>query len=329
MRKEDNFRSQGSMQNNHIHGQLSSQIRNPRKLNSKNIQNEKRGKEVWRRKGVVESSKQAENRRIEATLNQAPSLQTGKIQVRASGNGWLLRSVVATIRKLVSASDLEMIFSKAGIHVQIRPMGGRSVIIIFPDMESRDLIFKEKWISIWFEQINPWNGEQANEERFVWLSCFAMPLNAWSISNFKEIGGVWGHFIQVDEGTLQGKSFAKGNILIVTELQQMIEGIIEMVVDGASYKVRVKEEDSFRFVNQNQFSVPASLPVDNLFEGGEDKEDNDVSESENDGSKNADLGSKIDDKAVEKIKSKSKLQLKESKVKRRGRPLMRYLATQR
>lgn len=100
LRKEDNFRSQGSMQNNHIRRQLSSQIPNPHKLSSKNIQNEKRGKEVWRRKGVVESSKQVENRRIEAALNQAPSLQTGKIEVRASGNGWLLRSVVATIRKL-------------------------------------------------------------------------------------------------------------------------------------------------------------------------------------------------------------------------------------
>lgn len=46
----------------------------------------------------------------------------------------------------------------------------------------------EDWWKIWFEELKPWNGEAANEERFAWLLCFGMPLNGWSIPNLKLLG---------------------------------------------------------------------------------------------------------------------------------------------
>ncbi|KAF7134407.1 hypothetical protein RHSIM_Rhsim08G0091100 [Rhododendron simsii] len=85
------------------------------------------------------------------------------------------------MRRLISAQELEILFEKEKLGiVQVKPMGGRYVIIRFPSEDRRNEILKEKWLELWFEEVNPWNGESAKNERFVWIACFGMPLNAWN-----------------------------------------------------------------------------------------------------------------------------------------------------
>lgn len=279
--------------------------KNPQKV-STNFQKEHRGREVWRRKGIPESSKQGEERNLKAVDSHAkgtlqdPILKPSSkgnvcIPIQPVGNGWLCRSAVAKIRKLLSGENLELVFRKEGVQdIQIKAMGGRFLIIIFPNVEARDSIIKEKWICNWFEEIKPWNGEQAKIERFVWLSCVGMPLNAWSIPTFEKIGNCWGKFLQVDESTLKEQSFDKGNILIVTEQPQRIMGNVELLVDGAKFVVTVEEEATFRTIKQNK--LPSTdLPVikDRMCTIEEDDE-KDQTTIEN----QADLAVKKDDKAA-------------------------------
>ncbi|KAF7139075.1 hypothetical protein RHSIM_Rhsim07G0052100 [Rhododendron simsii] len=164
---------------------------------------EERGKEVWRRKGVPESSKQGANTGMANQANEGKD--EGKIlNVQAVGNGWLNRSAVGKMRRIISAQDLEAVFKKgkAG-SVQIKPMGGRYVIISFLSIDQRDEILKEEWLELWFEEVKPWNGDSAKDERFVWLACYGMPLNAWNVPTFRAIGSRWGCFIEVDSNTLE------------------------------------------------------------------------------------------------------------------------------
>lgn len=133
----------------------------------------------------------------------------------------------------------------------IKAIGGRFVLITFPNSESRDNALKEEWWKIWLEELSPWKGEAAKDERFAWLLCFGMPLNGWSTSNFKLIGDAWGSFLQTDEATLHEKSYEKGRILIATEHIQKISGCIDFEILGIKYSVRVEEEDSFRSINSN------------------------------------------------------------------------------
>lgn len=149
--------------------------------------------------------------------------------IQPTGNGWLFRSAVAKIRKLVSPKDLEKIFFMEGMPVVlVKAMGRRYVLITFPNSEDRDKSITADWLSIWFEEIKPWEGEAASEERFVWLSCYGMPLNGWAYANFKLIGDSWGQFLKVDESTLKEESFTKGKNLIVTNQSQSIIGSIEL-----------------------------------------------------------------------------------------------------
>lgn len=136
----------------------------------------------------------------------------------------------------------------------------------------RDSTIKEKWIANWFEEIKPWEGEQANAERFVWLSCYGMPLNAWAFPTFKEIGNKWGQFLQVDESTLNCSSYVCAKILIATNQIHKVEGCLDLIVDKLKYSISVIEEDSLRFIKHSFFDISSELAMKKY---GSNEEDDD------------------------------------------------------
>lgn len=77
---------------------------------------------------------------------------------------------------------------------RFKAISGRYVVITFANEATRDKIIKERWVINWLKEIKPWNGEQANKERFVWISCHGMPLSTWSMQTFKDVGSIWGDF---------------------------------------------------------------------------------------------------------------------------------------
>lgn len=181
------------------------------------------------------------------------------IHIQPVGNGWLFRSAVAKIRRLLPSHELEKIFKQANNQVdKVRAIGGCYIIITCHSPEARDEIIKEKWISNWVEDIKPWNGEASVDERFAWISCYGMPLNGWSIPTFKLIGDCWGKFLQVDEKTSKEESFVRGRILIATEQVHKIMGTIELMILGKNYSVRIEEDESFRFIKSSLDQEPPS-----------------------------------------------------------------------
>lgn len=238
-----------------------------------NLENKRRSDDVDSSKPIEDCRQKNMELRVDDGISYAQALKggvkhgnmknSGSILVQPMGNGWLYRSAIGKIHKLISSEDLENIFKMEQIRdVQIRAIGGRFVIVTFPNEESRNATIKERRVTNWLEDIKPWNGEQAKDERFVWLSCFGMPLNAWSMQTFKDIGGKWGHFLKVDDNTLSGKSYEKGKVLIATEHIHKVEGYMELVVDGLSYSIRVEEEESFRKIASSNSLIDQEIEVD-------------------------------------------------------------------
>lgn len=181
------------------------------------------------------------------TSNPSPSKEQDiTIKYVGVGNGWLLRSAVAVMNKVVPLSMLKLSFSKEYTEeVQFRALGGIYVLITFQNSVERDALIKGPWMERWFDRVKPWQGESASLKRFVWLSCSGVPLNSWNAETFKRIREVWRHFILLDEETLKDLSFAKGKILIATVETSRIEEWIRMEVQGVWYDVLVNEESSF------------------------------------------------------------------------------------
>ncbi|KAI8569461.1 hypothetical protein RHMOL_Rhmol02G0281300 [Rhododendron molle] len=180
------------------------------------------------------------------------------LQINPTGNGWLFRSAVAVMRRVVplltlrASCELEMDKS-----AQFRALGGRSVLVTFQSQEARDVFIKDPWMERWFEVVKPWSGEPASHERFAWLGCQGIPLNAWDNTTFHRIGEIWGHFVSVHEETLRSLCFAQGKILIATEEKSKIEQWIQLVVQGVKYDVLVKEISSF--VNPDEAEIPRPM----------------------------------------------------------------------
>lgn len=172
--------------------------------------------------------------------------QTPVLKIQPVGNAWLERSAVAVLNRVESMSTLLTSFSLETNKVaQFRAMGGRSVLITFQSKEIRDALIKGPWMKRWFYEVSPWRGEPASMERFVWLRCLGIPLNAWNTLTFKQIGELWGCYVKVDEDTLRDASFAQGKILVATVEHQKIDKWIQMEVQGLMYDVHVREESSY------------------------------------------------------------------------------------
>ncbi|XP_058180116.1 uncharacterized protein LOC131298656 [Rhododendron vialii] len=237
-----------------------------------------RGKELWRRKGVPESSKQGGNRRETIKEDKGRT-----INILAEGNGWLNRSAVGKLRRLISIQDLERILKMEKLEsVQFKPMGGRYAIMTFSSDDRRNEALQGKWLELWFEEVSPWNGEAAKKERFVWLACNGMPLNDWNVQSFKAIGSTWGCFIEVDNGTLKEVSYAKGRVLIATENSNKIEGEVQLMVNGRKYCVQVVEEGTFRTISSvEHVANPEAEVEDDEVENTSDYRDASSNKEEN------------------------------------------------
>lgn len=162
------------------------------------------------------------------------------------GIGWLLRSAVATLRRVAPLAMVRTSYNMENDRgLQARAMGGREILLTFKTTEERDESYKSAWAEQWFDRIKPWQGESTSRERFVWISCYGIPFNAWRAETFQCIGELWGYFIKTGEETMRDSSFAKGRVLIATESQFEIRGLVMMEVQGRVYEVRMEEESSF------------------------------------------------------------------------------------
>ncbi|KAF7153398.1 hypothetical protein RHSIM_Rhsim01G0047800 [Rhododendron simsii] len=116
-----------------------------------------------------------------------------KLCLKAEGNGWLYRSAVAKLHKLISIDELKVQMARMGVNnVLVRAMGGRSVILTCNNNEELENLLKVNCLQRWFSEIKSWEGQAACIERFVWLCCYGIPLNGWSNTSFKAIGELWG-----------------------------------------------------------------------------------------------------------------------------------------
>ncbi|KAI8562178.1 hypothetical protein RHMOL_Rhmol03G0014700 [Rhododendron molle] len=182
------------------------------------------------------------------------------LHVKPSANGWLHRSAVAIMHRVVSMKSLEVSFSMETNEVALfRSMGGRAVLLTFQSQEIRDELIKGQWMKLWFDNVKPSRGEPGSLERFAWLSCKGVPLDVWNAKTFIQIAKIWGSFIMLDEQTLNDRSFAEGKVLIATEEIQKIDKRIQIEIEGVTYAVLISEISSFVNPDEVEACYPPAM----------------------------------------------------------------------
>ncbi|KAL7215492.1 hypothetical protein ACSBR1_027624 [Camellia fascicularis] len=170
------------------------------------------------------------------------------IKVDELGNGWLYESLIMRLKIDYSVLNVQNELIKRRVqNVLVRVGGGRDVIISFnskDDMLSHMSQLKD-WFHDWCEYITKWRpGMFLHQERYVWISCYGVPLNLWNLDTFQKIGRLWGELVLFDNDVCTPKSFRCGRFKIVTSVMDPINTSLNLECKGRFYPIRVFEEQT-------------------------------------------------------------------------------------
>ncbi|CAL5395234.1 unnamed protein product [Camellia sinensis] len=181
-------------------------------------------------------------------LREGGSTSKPTITVRAleEGNGWLYESVVVRLKTTCSVDDFKKELLIRGLgEAKFTIGGGRDVILSFKSVTMMQQEFNrmEGWIKEWSDSVKVWKqGMLLDQERSVWLSCYGVPPNLWSINTFNSIGRQWGQVMEVDDDTLRLKNLQCGKVRIATSCMESINASIFLDCRGVLYPVKICEE---------------------------------------------------------------------------------------
>ncbi|GAB2284020.1 hypothetical protein Dimus_018503 [Dionaea muscipula] len=160
------------------------------------------------------------------------------VKVHSIGNGWLYRSVVATLLDQRAPEYLlENFIQQNDGDTTVRRMGNKQALLTFLTKEKMELFIDNhnKLGSSWFSSIRPWSVDLvSNFGREVWLSCYGVPIHAWNTSTFLAIGQCW------------------GEVKIYTTHALSINHQMNLVVGLVSFNIRVAEEQAI-FISNSDF----------------------------------------------------------------------------
>ncbi|GLT97602.1 hypothetical protein SLE2022_151590 [Rubroshorea leprosula] len=159
---------------------------------------------------------------------------------------WLEGCYVGTTRSVEMVRNLQEKFYMEGyFFCRVRAMGGKMVLLDYEDKkELKDLVeMAADWLGQWFEEIQPWSPELVAHERFVWIRCQGVPLNAWRCDFFEKMGSSWGKFICLDDNTSNKKRFDITRFLISTPITDSISISRQIKVNGILHNIMFKEEE--------------------------------------------------------------------------------------
>ncbi|KAL7206344.1 hypothetical protein ACSBR2_019119 [Camellia fascicularis] len=216
---------------------------------------------VRRRIGPVEGGKRIQNRLQGQTMqfqgekrSYAEVLVNGGasegevvvIKAVEEGNGWGYESLVVSLCSFLAFKEFKAELCKRGMRdVIVRECGGRLVVLTFSSVQhmKEGKAKLSSWCQEWCDSVQEWGeGRYVEQERCVWLCCFGIPINLWSVSTFRSIATQWGTMVQLEEDVNNPQSFQQGRVRVVTRCMKMINTTIQLECKGILYPVRVCEE---------------------------------------------------------------------------------------
>ncbi|GKV46923.1 hypothetical protein SLEP1_g53881 [Rubroshorea leprosula] len=218
---------------------------------------------------------QVQHRRSYADVVKGSKKDDGKAKAKEENRNWVglelkaskedeewLGSCMVGIVYLVEMVPFlqEKFYMEGYFTCKIRPMGGKLVLLEGGDKDKlKDLVeLAADWLGQWFEEIGPWSPSMVARERFTWIKCQGMPLNAWNHDNFMTVACLFGKFISLDDSTSKKRRFDVARLLISTPLMEFISKTVTIKIKGILYKIRIMEEEStnslFRLKSDCAFS---------------------------------------------------------------------------
>ncbi|KAL7211551.1 hypothetical protein ACSBR2_014418 [Camellia fascicularis] len=152
------------------------------------------------------------------------------VKVDEVGNGWLDESVIIRLKTNRSAQELKE-------ELKIKGVG--------------EVLFITKWNA----------SLKLDQERWVWLSCYGIPLNLWSSSTLKKIGSMWGEVVSF-EGDVSNPASFKSEVKVATKSMELINKVITWSVKGRFIHTDLGSQDKLREEKVKRYDMAADSVVE-------------------------------------------------------------------
>jgi hypothetical protein len=175
------------------------------------------------------------------------SVATVEVEVVPEVLHMLEGSYVGRLSLGVEVRALQTKLWMAGLQeVRVVVMGGE-MVLIFNNSGDELLgpVCKKEWWSGLLFDIRRWTPNLVCTKREVWLNLFGIPLHVWGESTFKALVNRCGSYITMDSGTRNRSRLDVARVKVEVLLGDRIDCVIKLVVQGASYRVKVLEEGGY------------------------------------------------------------------------------------
>ena len=93
-----------------------------------------------------------------------------------------------------------------------------------------------------FYSLEKWKPNLYIGNRMVWIHCWGIPLQVWDKNHIRQIVGTMGDMVDVDDDVETKRRVDRARVLIRTPWPPTITHVIDVHVDGDTFKVYVAEE---------------------------------------------------------------------------------------
>ncbi|GKV15863.1 hypothetical protein SLEP1_g26605 [Rubroshorea leprosula] len=195
-----------------------------------------------------------ENRKIWKEKGVGSNWSGIEYNTNSEDEKWLDGCFVGIAHSVEMIRNLQEKFYMEGYFwCRVRAMGGKMVLLDSDDKEElKDLVeMASEWLAQWFEGVKPWTPDLVASERYAWIRCQGVPLNAWKTDFFEKMSCSWGKFICLDDSTSKKRRFDIARFLISTPIMNSISISRQVKINGSLYNIKFSEEE---FTN-NFFSL--------------------------------------------------------------------------
>jgi len=158
---------------------------------------------------------------------------------------WLVDSWVGTMKIYRSMEALRELMMQAGLgSIKTRFLGDKDVLLTRQDgMKLKDIATANSDVMAEiFEFLQPWTADNPRGIKVVWIRCYGLPLNLWTMDCFSHIANNVGTLLEVDEATLEWERLEYARLKVRIQVSDKADLSKRMKINDMVYLVTFIEE---------------------------------------------------------------------------------------
>jgi hypothetical protein len=134
--------------------------------------------------------------------------------------------------------------SQGYFRVKVTPLGSTLALLEGQEEGEVEALLEDakEWLEQWFKEIRPWNTQDVDMERTIWLRIFGIPAHAWNNEFFEQITRPWGSYLNADDVTSKKLTMDVARLLIRSSCQKVVDEFFDVKINDEIFHLRALED---------------------------------------------------------------------------------------